>query len=91
MENLAAELRQIKRAGPLPMTSPHASRSAPRLALTPNEAALAIGVSRSHFFAAVLPELRVVRSGRCRLIPVGELERWLDRNAARAVGDVGTS
>jgi excisionase family DNA binding protein len=72
------------------MTAPRSSPSVPRLALTPNEAAIAIGVSRSHFFAAVLPELRVVRSGRCRLIPIAELERWLEHNAARAVVDVGT-
>lgn len=30
-------------------------------------------------------ELRIVRRGRRRLIPVRELERWLDENAALAV------
>ncbi|MGI9100773.1 MAG: hypothetical protein ACR2H2_20185 [Solirubrobacteraceae bacterium] len=34
----------------------------------------------------VMHELRVVRCGRRRLIPVGELERWLDENATRALG-----
>jgi excisionase family DNA binding protein len=60
------------------------SGSTAPLALRPEQAANALGVSRSFFFASVLPELRVVRRGRLRLIPVAELERWLDRNAARA-------
>jgi len=59
--------------------------AAPRLALRPEEAAESIGVGRSFFFANVLPELRVVRVGRLRLVPVAELQRWLDRNAARAL------
>lgn len=54
-----------------------------RLALRPEEAAEAIGVSRSFFFADILPELRVVRRGRVRLIQVAELEQWLERNADR--------
>jgi hypothetical protein len=54
-----------------------------RLALRPDEAADAIGVSRSWFFEVVLPELRVVRRGRVRLIPMKELERWVDENATR--------
>jgi excisionase family DNA binding protein len=50
-----------------------------------DEAASAVGVSRSFFFAMILPELRVVRRGRVRLIPVSELQRWLDANASRAL------
>lgn len=57
----------------------------PRLALRPDEAAEAIGVSRAFFFESVLPELRVVRCGRLRLVPVVALEEWLDRNASRVV------
>jgi excisionase family DNA binding protein len=56
-----------------------------RLALSPEEAAEAIGVSRSFFFEHVVGELRVVRVGRRRLIPVVEIERWLDREASRAI------
>jgi hypothetical protein len=56
-----------------------------RLALSPDEAAAAIGVSRDFFDQHVLPELRVVRRGRRRLVPVRELERWLDESAARAL------
>jgi hypothetical protein len=33
----------------------------------------------------VLPELRVIRIGRKRLIPIRELESWTERQAARAV------
>lgn len=54
-----------------------------RLALTKAEAAEAIGISVDHLERHVLPDLRIVRSGRLRLIPVAELEAWLDRNAAR--------
>jgi hypothetical protein len=81
--------------GPLELTLPAdaleaiaervGARLAPRLALRPEEAAAMLGVSRSFFFSDVLPELRVVRRGRVRLVPVRELERWLDREAARAL------
>jgi len=50
----------------------------PRLALSPDEAAGALGVSRDFLDEHVMPELRVVRRGRRRLIPVRELERWLE-------------
>jgi hypothetical protein len=57
----------------------------PRLALTPLEAAVALGVSRDYFDEHVLPELRVVRRGRRKLVPIRELERWLERSAARTL------
>jgi excisionase family DNA binding protein len=56
---------------------------ADRLAVSPEEAAELLGVARSTFYARVLPDLRVVDLGRRRLIPVVELERWLERNAGR--------
>jgi hypothetical protein len=59
------------------------ARPTPRLALRPDEAAEAIGLGRSAFYANVLPELRVVYVGRARLIPVRELERWLEKEAIR--------
>ena len=54
----------------------------PRLALTKAEAATALGVSVDFLEAHLLHELRVVRRGRKVLIPVHELERWLQENAA---------
>ena len=57
-------------------------QSPPRLALTPAEAATALGVSRDFYDQHIAPELRIVRRGRRRLIPVRELERWLERAAA---------
>jgi hypothetical protein len=58
-------------------------RPVPRLALRPDEAADAVGLGRTAFYEQVLPELRVVYLGRARLIPVAELERWLERQAVR--------
>ena len=52
----------------------------PRLALTKAEAAEALGVSVDFLEQHVMPELRVVRGGRRRLIALGELERWLQQS-----------
>jgi len=52
-----------------------------RLALSPAEAAAALGISRDFFDQHVLPEIRIVRRGRRRLIPLRELDRWLDQQA----------
>jgi hypothetical protein len=60
--------------------------SIPRIALTPSEAAAAIGVGLDFFNANVAPELRLVRRGRKRLVPVSELERWTAENAERVLG-----
>ena len=60
--------------------------SVPRIALTPPEAAAALGVGPDFFDANVAPELRVIRRGRKRLVPVSELERWAAENAERALG-----
>ena len=55
----------------------------PRLALSPDEAAAVLGVSRDYLDEHVLCELRSVRRGRRILIPVRELERWLDSAGTR--------
>jgi len=57
-----------------------------RLALSKSEAARALGVSVDFFEDHVMHELRIVRRGRRRLIPVRELERWLDANATFVLG-----
>jgi excisionase family DNA binding protein len=69
---------------------PHARRNGsttaaalgPRLALSPDEAAAVLGVSRDYFDEHVIDELRIVRRGRRILVALAELERWLDRAAA---------
>jgi len=57
-------------------------RSVPRVTLTKAEAATALGISIDSFERHVQPELRVIRRGRMRLIPVSELERWARENAS---------
>jgi hypothetical protein len=53
-----------------------------RLAVSRKEAAYLIGVSLDFFDEHVAPELRTVIRSRRRLIPIVELERWLEKNAA---------
>lgn len=56
-----------------------------RLALSKAEAAEALGMSVDSFERYVQDEIRLVRRGRLRLIPVVELERWLAENAGRVL------
>jgi hypothetical protein len=58
----------------------------PRLALTREEAAHACGVGLDSFERHIQPTLRMIRRGRLRLVPIRELERWLDENAERTLG-----
>ena len=59
----------------------------PRLSLSPGEAAEMLGVSRDFFDEHIKPELRIIRRGpRKILIPTHELERWVERSAARWAG-----
>jgi excisionase family DNA binding protein len=53
----------------------------PRITLSIDEAACALGVSRDHLERHILRDLRVVYSGRRRLIPLRELERWAEYQA----------
>lgn len=57
------------------------------MALRLEEAAGALGVSHDFFRKNIAPELRIVRLARVRLVPVSELHKWLDRNAAHALTD----
>jgi excisionase family DNA binding protein len=69
-----------------PIARRRGSSRVPSLALSKTEAAQALGLSLDTFNEYVYPELRVVRrTGRRILIPVRELEAWLDRNAARTL------
>jgi hypothetical protein len=51
------------------------------VALTPAEAADSIGCSAEFFREHVDDELRWIRRGRKRFVPVVELERWAEANA----------
>jgi excisionase family DNA binding protein len=62
------------------------TRQVPRRALSKAEAAEALGVSVDFLEEHVMHELRIVRRGRRRLIPIAELQGWLDRSAARPLG-----
>ncbi|HEV2060331.1 MAG TPA: hypothetical protein VGR11_13325 [Solirubrobacteraceae bacterium] len=66
---------------------PEIAATAPirRLAFTHEEPATTVGMSLDSFERHVQPTLRLVRLGRMRLVPIGELERWLDDNANRAL------
>jgi hypothetical protein len=66
--------------------SEHTVAPIPRLALTREEAAAALGMSLDSFERHVQPTLRLVRRGRMRLVPIDELRRWLSENAERAAG-----
>ena len=57
-------------------------RPVDRKAYTRQEAADSLGVSLDHLERHVLPELRLIRSGRLVLVPVAELDRWADRAAS---------
>jgi hypothetical protein len=55
--------------------------AAPRHAYTKQEAADSLGISVDSFEKYVQPHVRLVRKGKHRMIPVPEVEKWLDRNA----------
>ena len=57
----------------------------PRIALTREEAAAALGMSVDSFERHVQPTLRLLRLGRMVLVPAAELERWADENARRTI------
>jgi hypothetical protein len=57
----------------------------PRLALTREDAATALDMSLDSFERHVQPSIRMCRLGRMRLVPVRELERWLEENAERTL------
>jgi hypothetical protein len=53
----------------------------PRVALSRQEAAASLGMSLDSFERHVQPELKLIRRGKLRLIPIVELERWAIENA----------
>lgn len=57
----------------------------PRVALTREEAAHSLGMSLDSFERHVQPEVKIIRRGKLRVIPVAELERWAERSAESAL------
>jgi hypothetical protein len=57
--------------------------SPPRLVLTRAEAAEALSMSLDSFERHAQADLKLIRRGRLRLVPVSELERWVAENAER--------
>lgn len=55
----------------------------PRFALTREEAARSLGMSLDSFERYVQAEVRLVRRGRLRLVPVADLARWVERSAEK--------
>jgi hypothetical protein len=59
----------------------------PRYALTRREAAASLGMSINHFERRVQPELKVIFCGQLVLIPLAELERWVQTHARPPFSD----
>lgn len=57
----------------------------PRVALTREEAALSLGVSLSFFAEHIQPQLKLIRIGSVRLVPLRELERWAEQQAQAVI------
>jgi hypothetical protein len=58
----------------------------PAIALPKPAAAASLGMSVDSFERYVQSDLRCIRRGSMRLLPVTELERWADENAERLLG-----
>jgi hypothetical protein len=65
------------------MSVPPFTFTMPRLALSVEEACQALGVSWDFWQEHIAHDVRIVRRGRKKLVPVVELERWLRENAER--------
>jgi hypothetical protein len=59
-------------------------RGVPVVALKPDDAAEALGVSRTWFDKNVAPEVPHVRRGYHRLFTVKALEKWAEANMERS-------
>lgn len=57
----------------------------PRLTLSRRESAQSLGISLDSFERYVQPDLRVIRRGQLVLIPIRELERWVESNACHVL------
>jgi hypothetical protein len=66
--------------------SPTDVAAVPRLALSVEEACGALGVCWDFWSKHIVPEVRMVRRGRRKLVAVSELQRWLEESGERVLG-----
>jgi len=59
------------------------------IALTRAQAAQALSISMDSFERYVQPEVKTIRRGRLVLVPVRELERWVEQNSELLWPDCG--
>jgi hypothetical protein len=57
------------------------ARQVPVLGLSVEEACGSLGVSWDFWRANVEPDVRIVRVGRRKIVPVSALQEWLDKRA----------
>jgi hypothetical protein len=55
------------------------------IAVTRETAARMLGMSVDSFEKFVQAEVRIIRKGKMRLVPVDELRRWAEANAERTL------
>jgi hypothetical protein len=53
----------------------------PALGLTVEKACAALGIGYDFWRDHVEHEIRIVRRGKRKIVPVSELQKWLDKNA----------
>jgi hypothetical protein len=59
--------------------------STPPIAVAREVAAEMVGMSVDSFERYVQPEVKLIRKGKLRLVPVEELRRWAEANAERTL------
>jgi hypothetical protein len=69
------------------MAAEDLKRGVPRMAFRIKEAAEALGMSQDSFERYVEGHVGVMRLGTMKLVPLAELERFVEENACRAGGD----
>ena len=84
---VSSEMSALPSLVPTSSNSRPRNREVPRLALSADEAAAALGVSRDFLDEHIASELRWIRRGRRKLVALRELERWLTESARRPLED----
>ncbi|MDP1857208.1 MAG: hypothetical protein Q8K82_00975 [Gemmatimonadaceae bacterium] len=63
------------------VTAPREPADVPALALPVAQAAASLGLSENHFRHEILPQVRSIKVGKVRIVPVIEFEWWLHLHA----------